>query len=646
MGVHKHGVAVGGEGGGVGSSIVDAEHGHAVLDLAAVLSGILHTIVIAVGPQLLSHELIGVVATIFSREQVVLVAALLKAEHTALVSDIAASRRLDHVPVSLGQLIDLDDLLGAVKEHDLGGHVAIGLVSALDIQVVLRGDRGVLHGHHGAVGVQIDGHVVAGLGILRAALFQVNQTTGDTAVVGAGVGVVVVVGGAGHSHAVQALHGVHGALHGLSLGHGLDGALGNANHHDVVLGILLVRVELAAHAAVGLGLEVDGDGVVVIILLHLGHLGQVGVDDGHVHGLLQSVHEHLGQNAVTGALPALGVVPVQIVAAANAGIVHSLAVHPDIPAVVVHGGGVGGAVQVLLGDLDGPGGGGVVHIGADLIVLIAPHVGGTAEGVGVAGHTQVALVQLLAQLHGVLAVVVLPRLNAGIHLIGRQHLGVAGLAGGNGEALTADRNLALAVVLHHGGGQGVQGNLGHVVAGHGLGGSSVDAVEQLDLAGLAQGGQLPVVLKVAGILEVAQGLHHHQGGLGGGHALAAAVGGGAGTGGDAVDVAGGHIGLRPAGHVGKGRGAGVVGHTVVHQVGHHHGHLVAGDQLIRIEVAVVVADHHADGLEHFNGFLILLRSHVRVARSAGAHHHQAGDHGRGETQAESALQVSHWNSSL
>ena len=47
------------------------------------------------------------------------------------------------------------------------------------------------------------------------------------------------------------------------------------------------------------------------------------------------------------------------------------------------------------------------------------------------------------------------------------------------------------------------------------------------------------------ILEVAQGLHQHQSGLGGGDGLVAAVGGGAHAAGDAVGVAGGHIGLGP-----------------------------------------------------------------------------------------------------
>ena len=63
--------------------------------------------------------------------------------------------------------------------------------------------------------------------------------------------------------------------------------------------------------------------------------------------------------------------------------------------------------------------------------------------------------------------------------------------------------------------------------------------------------------------------------------------------------------------------------------------------VIGIEVALIVADHDADGLEDFDGFLIVLRSHVRVAR-AGAHDHQAQDHDGSESQAESPLQVSHW----
>ncbi len=108
----------------------------------------------------------------------------------------------------------------------------------------------------------------------------------------------------------------------------------------------------------------------------------------------------------------------------------------------------------------------------------------------------------------------------------------------------------------------------------------------------------------------------------------------------------GHIGLSPLGHVGEGAGALVAGHSVVQQVAHHNRHLVTGDLGLGIELAVLIADHDADGLQDLNGFLVLLGSHIGIARGAAAHYHQTRDHGGGEAQAESTLQVSHWNSSL
>src|SRR5699024_8971205 len=131
-----------------------------------------------------------------------------------------------------------------------------------------------------------------------------------------------------------------------------------------------------------------------------------------------------------------------------------------------------------------------------------------------------------------------------------------------------------------------------------------------------------------------------------GHGVRTTVDGVAVASGDAVGPAGGHVGLGPRGDISEGAGVLVAGYVIFHQVGHNDSHLVAGDVLIGVEIAALVADHNADRLENFNGFHVVLRSHVRVARSAGAHHHQAGNHGRGETQAESTLQVSHWNSSF
>ena len=156
------------------------------------------------------------------------------------------------------------------------------------------------------------------------------------------------------------------------------------------------------------------------------------------------------------------------------------------------------------------------------------------------------------------------------------------------------------------------------------------------LGGLHQ----PVIAEIGLILEVAQGLQQHQSGLASSDGVVAAEGLGVVAGDDAVGVTGSHIGLGPGGYVAEGRSALVAGHGVVQQVGHDHGHLITGDVGVGVEVAVLVAGHNTDGLENFDGFLILLGRHIDVAR-AGADYHQAHDHDGSQSQAKSPFQVSH-----
>ena len=320
------------------------------------------------------------------------------------------------------------------------------------------------------------------------------------------------------------------------------------------------------------------------------------------------------------------------------------AVLVDGPVVVIKSGGADSLVQSLLGDLDSPGLLGGVGILADLAGLIGPDVGGTVEIVAALVLFQVAVVQLLAQFHdgalsragggGGLQIAD----GAGISLVAGDII-VGDLAGLYDHTVGVDLD-GVVVSLDHAGLQSVQNQLSQVVAGHGLGNAGVHIFKQLDLASLLDGGELPVVLEVGLILEVAQGLHQHQSGLGGSDGVAAAEGLGVVAGDDAVGVAGGHIGFSPGGHISEGAGALVVGYAVVQQVGHDHGHLVAGDLSVGVEVAVLVAGHDADFLENFDGFLILLGRHIGVAR-AGADYHQAHDHDGSQSQAKSPFQVSH-----
>ena len=270
-------------------------------------------------------------------------------------------------------------------------------------------------------------------------------------------------------------------------------------------------------------------------------------------------------------------------------------------------------------------------------------MGGALEVVAAAGVLlQVAVEQVLAQLHGVAAVVALVIADGGVLAVAAGAVVIGHAAQVDDSAVRGGDAAGGAVGLHHGGLQGVQGDLGHLVAGHGRIAGGVDAVKQLNLGGLLDGGHPPVGAEILGKLEVAQGLHHHQSGLHSGDGVVGAVLGGADAAGDAVGIAGGHIGVGPLRHVGEGdAGAYKVLYLQVQQVGHDHGHLGAGHVLVGVEVAVLIADHHGDGLHDTNGFLVVLGSHVGIARSAGADRHHANQHHGGDSQTESPLQVSH-----
>ena len=383
------------------------------------------------------------------------------------------------------------------------------------------------------------------------------------------------------------------------------------------------------------------------------------MDHSNFDSLLGAIHKDFGDDAVAGELVAaqfgvevrivVGLVVDQLIVGEALDL---LTVHIDRPIIILSGSLAHGIVEILAGHFGGKGVVSLVRISAHLFGLILPDVGGTAEIVLVLILRQIALIQLFAQFHdgagGVGAIGIGSQLIVdciGVVLTAGHIL--VGDAAGDSDVAHRDV-LAGLLSLNRAGLQSVQDQLGQVVAGHGLTHAGVHIVKQVDLVALRDSGQLPVASKVAAVLEVAQSLQQHQSRLGGGHVFASAISGGAGAGGDAVGPAGSHIGLRPRGHVGKGAGVFVGGHVVSHQIGHDNGHLVAGDFLVGVEVAGLVTNHDANRLEHFNGFHVVGVGHIRVAaaRGAGAHHHQAGNHGRGETQAESTLQVSHWNSSF
>ena len=448
--------------------------------------------------------------------------------------------------------------------------------------------------------------------------------------------------------------GVSGDLAGqdLSLHSGLNLAASVGVQDVVVLGHILDGVEIVVSQGVdavgqtanGSGQSGDSHSALALVVV-AGGLHQIGVGHGDGDQFLVGVRIHLGQHALAALAGGGGGVGLSVGGGDGDLVGHLHTVNEQIQTIVVHHVLAQQVVQVVLAHLGGVGGGGGIGVGANGSGLVGPAGAGTAEVVAaILVHLQIALIQLLAQLHD-------PGAGVDNSAGGGQALDGAGIGLAAGDEVVADLtslNLdavgvdldGVVVGLNSAGLQGVQHQLSQVVAGHGLDDAGLHIDEQVDLVGLLDGGELPVILKVGLELEVTQGLHQHQSGLGSGDRLVTAVGGGADTGSDAVGVAGGYIGFSPCGDIGKGAGALVVGYAVVHQVGHDHGHLITGDQCVGVEVAVLVAGHNTDFLENFDGFLILLGRHIVVGR-AGADYHQAHDHDGSQSQAKGPLQVSH-----
>ena len=586
-----------------------------------------------------------------------------QAVHIVLVLGVGDNVVLQRI----GGFVSLHLDHGSVGE-DQAGIVSGALVSFRAVLIIVAahgqnigiviGDGGLINIGHIALGVQIGHHAVV-------------HVLGDQSVL-CGGGIVLIGGTIHHKVVAVVLHAAHGVL---NLGGGADRSdltlhpLGGIDRLDLVVGVgvdhhvvLVVAggVKLIAGPHIAGAVQIgQGDGAT--FLVHLQNRGGILVNNGHMDRLIGPVHIDVGDDAVAGpgaiVLQLLGhevgiVIGLVVSQITLAIVLDQVAVLIDIPGVVLSRSLANLVVQSLAGHLRSER---VVRLrceGAHFLALILPDVGGAAKVVLIFLLGQIALIQLLAQLHDgagrVSAVSIGGQLlvDGGGVVTAAGHI-LVGDAAGDGDVANSDVLTGL-LGLYGTSFQSIQHQLSHIIAGHSFLHAGVHIGEQVNLVALSHSGQLPVAAEVSAVLEVTQRLHDHQGGLGSGHALAAAVGGGAGASGDLVGVAGSHIGLRPRGHVGKGAGVLVGGHVVSHQIGHDNGHLVAGDFLVGVKVAGLVAHHDANRLEHFNGFHVIGVGHIRVAaaRGAGAHHHQAGNHGRGETQAESTLQVSHWNSSF
>ena len=209
---------------------------------------------------------------------------------------------------------------------------------------------------------------------------------------------------------------------------------------------------------------------------------------------------------------------------------------------------------------------------------------------------------------------------------------------GNGDAVAGDGHAGLLV---HGDGLGFQSVVDHLsqlAAGQILLDAGVDVLEQVQLRGTLNSSQLPILAELALELEVAQSLHDHQSSGGGGDVGGTAVGGGGSTRGQTVGVQSSNVLVSPGGDVAEGVRA---VQLQASQVGHDDGHLVAGDSLVGVEIAVLVAFHDAQDADDANGAIVILGVDVLQNGSAGTHDHHTDHHGGRQNQGQSALQVLH-----
>ena len=381
--------------------------------------------------------------------------------------------------VTLG-LADLDDLRGAVQEDGvgiggLGGQVGGVLVSAGDEHIVIN-SVDLFQTDQVAVGIQInvvggvlqvDGVVVVLTGVNLQSLVVIVSSLAE------------VILGAANGDVGALLEGSDlGALDGLSGNKGLNLAGGHGEQVSVIF-LNLGNVEVLAAdlegnialAVVGLVHDMDLAALLQAVngevgLVLLGAViavsdAQIGVDLGNNGFLLVVVHEDLSQNAGVGAGQIVLVVLSNI---GQDGLGSIVAVDISSHVILVHGGLADLVVDFLAGNTVGvlSNHQAVVHIGADVGVLVGPLVSGTAEIVSSGLLLQVGEV-LLGELH---LVVVLDGLGTGIVLHVLRDLVGLNSAVGDHDGLVG--------VLNHGGVQGVES----VQAGF----LTVDSLDTVELA--------------------------------------------------------------------------------------------------------------------------------------------------------------------
>ena len=531
-----------------------------------------------------------------------------------------------------------DYLGGAVGKQELGLLAdEVTLVGGGQHQgIVLSGQFLFLDVNDIAIGIQVDGVVV-----LHAHVTQ--QLTGN------GPGGLV----SGISNGQPLIFIVRGFVDNLGHGAGDFLSCGNRLHflscfrvgvQDIgVLLELLVGLELQI-AALG-GHDIQGGDNHIGVLLRSGghvfaHLAHIGVDLGDSDGAVILVIEDFGQHTVGTELGVIVtlldghgqlILHVGVILGGNA--VH---IHRDI----VLGNGLVQAqilVDVSHFHLSGVGGVSILGIGADLVGLQGPDVGGASKVILAAViQSQISEV-LLSKLHLAIGIDVLVALAVVLHI---------GTAGSGVDGDVTHNDGVLLVILHHGGLQHVERIQGSLLAGHGLGAHElVVAVVQANAHGLLDDGHGPVGAGVAldGAV-IAQSAQQHL------HERVAAQGAGGTEG--AVSIAADDTLLRAVGDVareGVGHGNILEGGGACaqsggsggaqDQVADDLGGRTAGQDIIGTEVAAGITVDNAQSRDHIHSFFVGDLAVVREVLGAGADGDQRHGHHQSKHQRKELLHL-------
>ena len=370
--------------------------------------------------------------------------------------------------------LDIDSLHGAIGEDSqslidsLGQNGAAAVIANDEHEVVVTVN--LTCADHIAIGIQIqiEGSVVQLLDIVVVQNLSILESLLS--------GLILVAAGSQLGQlilnllvSIRIAGGVRGdgnILNGLNGSDGHDVALGNGDQNHVVFLQLLQTVHVLRLDGVG---GADGGGSFALLgsilhtsvdvqtdILGLGvvvsrNLSQIGVDDNDSGLLSVGVHIDLSQNTLAGGIHGIIVFLDQLVSLDREGLLVQLhAVNPVGQGEVASvGADVGIDIAAL--DLSGVGSGQQVGVDivADILLVIGPVVGGTAEVVGIVGADQLLEV-LLAELD--IAVLLDLAVVQGA-LVPGQVLADAG--DGNSGAALADNDAV--VILDHGSLQGVEG---------------------------------------------------------------------------------------------------------------------------------------------------------------------------------------------